>query len=94
MPTNSPRPQPSLRERRNSISYHLEWSTTADTSIALHRQGQEFAGYDEPITAQYGLLVGGGGGGLIIEDTQQQLHALATRILALITHAHTEPLTE
>lgn len=81
----------------DSMSYHLEWATTADTSIALYRKGQEFAGYDEPITAQYGLLLGGdGGGGLIIEGTQHQLHALATRILTLITHAATtgEPPTD
>lgn len=79
------------------MSYHLEWATTSDTSIALYQRGQEFGGYEEPITAQYGLLIGGdGGGGLIIEGTQQQLHALVTRILTLITHAEiaAEPLTD
>ena len=79
------------------MSYHLEWATTADTSIALYRQGQEFAGYDEPITAQYGLLfAGGGGAGLIIEGTKQQLHTLSTRIMALVARAETaaEPLTD
>lgn len=81
------------------MSYHLEWATTTDTSIALYQRGQEFGGYEEPITAQYGLLLGGGGGGgggLIIEGTQQQLHALVSRILTLITHAETaaEPLTD
>lgn len=76
------------------MSYHLEWATTADTSIALYRQGQEFAGYDEPITAQYGLLFAGGG--LIIEGTKQQLHTLFTRIMALVAQAETaaEPLTD
>lgn len=76
------------------MSYHLEWATTTDTTIALYQRGQEFGGYEEPITAQYGLLLGGGG--LIIEGTRQQLHTLVTRILTLITHAETasEPLTD
>ena len=78
------------------MSYHLEWATTSDTDIALHRRGQHLAGYEEPVTGQYGLLLAGGvGGGLVIEGTQQQLHAFATRVLNLIARAdHTaEPLT-
>ena len=49
------------------MSYHLEWATTADTSIALYRKGRSSPATTNPSPPSYGLLLGGG---VIIEGTK------------------------
>lgn len=66
------------------VSLHIEWDT-AYAEVQIYPRGTEFSGYEEPITEDFGVLIGGAGGGaLMLEGSLDELTALSDRLRAAI----------
>ena len=67
------------------MSQHIEWEHATNTSIDWFARGDTLDGYDIPIEADFGVLLGGGGGGaLMIEGSRDELLELVEILLASV----------
>ena len=76
------------------MSLHIEWDDSK-AEVELYAKGYEFEGYDEPVTHDFGLLIGGAGGGaFMVEGTREQLLAFLDRARRAVEGPAEEPEVE
>ena len=66
------------------MSNRVEWALAESVTIKLVPRGTEFHGYEEPVTAEYGLYLDLGGAGVVIEGSAFELGELCGRITRMI----------
>ena len=55
------------------MSNRVEWALAGNVGADMCPQGTEIIGYEEPVTADWGLLLDGGSGAFMIEGTKGEL---------------------
>lgn len=73
------------------MSMRIEWASAPYVGVELLTEGAELPGYDDPVTAPYGVLLdGGSGGGYLVEGDAAQLRRFVDRLSKVVEQAELE----